>query len=41
MALVAVQDVTAEVDITLVDEVGLGQLLLVHGGVAIAHLEEE
>jgi hydrogenase maturation factor len=29
-----------EVDITLVEDVVPGDLLLVHGGVAIAHLEE-
>lgn len=41
LAWVAIADATAEVDITLVDDVRPGQLLLVHGGVAIAHLEEE
>lgn len=40
LALVTVQDVTVEVDVTLVDEVRTGQLLLVHGGVAIAHQED-
>ncbi len=39
LAEVTVENVTAEVDITLVDEVRPGQSLLVHGGVAIAHLE--
>lgn len=41
MALVDVNGATAEVDITLVDEVWAGKLLLVHGGVAIADLEEQ
>ncbi len=39
-AVVAVNGTTAEVDVTLVDEVRTGQLLLVHGGVAIASLED-
>ncbi len=38
-ALVEINDGTAEVDITLVEEVAPGDLLLVHGGVAIAHLD--
>jgi hydrogenase maturation factor len=40
LALVAMRDTTVEVDITLVDEVAPGALLLIHGGVAIAHLGE-
>ena len=40
LALVAVNDATEEVDITLVESVTPGDLLLVHGGVAIAHLGE-
>lgn len=40
LAWVAVDDVTAEVDVTLVDEAAPGDMLLIHGGVAIAHLEE-
>jgi hydrogenase assembly chaperone HypC/HupF len=39
-ALVAVEDQTEEVDITLVEEVVPGSWLLVHGGVAIATLAE-
>ena len=38
LARVAVKDVTEEVDITLVESVVPGDLLLVHGGVAIASL---
>ncbi|GAC1346084.1 MAG: hypothetical protein NVSMB27_09120 [Ktedonobacteraceae bacterium] len=38
LALVSVNDVTEEVDITLVEDVGQGDLVLVHGGVAIAKL---
>jgi hydrogenase maturation factor len=38
LALVVVNDATEEVDITLVESVTSGDLLLVHGGVAIAHL---
>jgi hydrogenase assembly chaperone HypC/HupF len=38
-ALVEINEETEEVDITLVDEVAPGDLLLVHGGVAIAHLD--
>lgn len=40
MALVEVEDQTEEVDITLVEHVTPGATLLVHGGVAIALLEE-
>ncbi len=40
IALVSVQDVTQEIDVTLVDGVRREQLLLVHAGVAIATLDE-
>jgi hydrogenase maturation factor len=40
IALVAVQDKTEEVDITLVEDVVPGDWLLVHGGVAIANAGE-
>ena len=40
LALVEMRGTTAEVDTTLVDEVAPGALLLIHGGVAIAHLSE-
>lgn len=39
LAVVAVDGGTAEVDVTLVDAVAPGHVLLIHGGVAIAHLE--
>ena len=38
LARVAVEDVVEEVDITLIDEVTVGDRVLVHGGVAITHL---
>ena len=38
LALVSVNDATEEIDITLVEDVGIGDLVLVHGGVAIARL---
>jgi HupF/HypC family len=38
LALVTVGDATEEIDITLVESVTPGDLLLVHGGVAIAHV---
>ena len=38
LALVEVKDTTEEIDITLVDSVAPGDLVLVHGGVAIGHL---
>lgn len=38
LAQVAVEDVVEEVDITLIDEVTIGDRVLVHGGVAITHL---
>jgi len=40
LALVTVQGVTEEVDITLVESVAPGDMLLVHGGVAIGHAGE-
>lgn len=39
LAIVMVAGGRAEVDVTLVDAVAPGHVLLVHGGVAIAHLE--
>lgn len=39
LALVLVQNTTMEVDISLVDDVQPGHGLLVHGGVAIAHVD--
>ncbi|MDQ5852450.1 MAG: HypC/HybG/HupF family hydrogenase formation chaperone [Chloroflexota bacterium] len=39
LAVVAVDGGTAEIDVTLVDAVEPGHVLLIHGGVAIAHLE--
>lgn len=38
LALVTVKDTTEEVDITLVEDVAPGDMLLVHGGVAIGRL---
>src|SRR5205085_9239309 len=38
LALVEVKDTTEEIDITLVDSVAPGDLVLVHGGVAIGLL---
>lgn len=37
LATVSIHSATREVDITLVDEVVPGDMLLVHGGVALAH----
>ena len=37
LALVTIKDTTEEVDITLVDNIAPGDMLLVHGGVAIAN----
>lgn len=39
IAFVTIQDATEEVDITLIDEVVEGDVILVHGGVAIAIAE--
>lgn len=40
IALVAVSDQLEEIDITLVEQVVAGDVLLVHGGVAMAHVDE-
>ena len=40
LALVEVQNVIEEIDITLVDDVTVGDTVLVHGGVAIGHPDE-
>lgn len=40
LALVAVKDTTEEIDISLVDTVAPGDVLLVHGGVAIGYADE-
>lgn len=40
LALVTVEETTEEIDITLVDTVMPGDVVLVHGGVAIALLTE-
>ena len=40
LALVEVKDTTEEIDVTLVDDIVPGDLLLVHGGVAIGHVGE-
>ena len=40
LALVEVKDTTEEIDITLIENAAPGDLLLVHGGVAIGHLDE-
>ena len=40
VAFVTVEDTTEEVDISLVDDVVQGDMLLVHGGVAISRLDE-
>ena len=40
LALVTVKETTVEIDITLVESVTPGDMLLVHGGVAIARLAE-
>lgn len=40
LALVTVRDATEEIDITLVESVVPGDVLLVHSGVAIAHADE-
>ncbi len=39
VAFVTIEEVTEEVDITLIDDVAPGDMLLVHGGVAIAIAE--
>jgi|GEM_PF-3599856 len=40
VAFVTIEDATEEVDITLIDDVAAGDVILVHGGVAIAIVEE-
>ena len=40
LALVTINDTSEEVDITLVESVAPGDTLLVHGGAAIARLDE-
>ena len=40
LALVTINDISEEVDITLVESVAPGDVLLVHGGAAIARLDE-
>ncbi len=40
LALVSVKDTEEEIDITLVEHIELGDMVLVHGGVAIATLEK-
>ena len=40
VAFVTIEDATEEVDITLIDGVAPGDMILVHGGVAIAKAEE-
>ena len=40
LALVEVKDTTEEIDVTFVDDIVPGDLLLVHGGVAIGHVGE-
>ncbi|MDQ2714705.1 MAG: HypC/HybG/HupF family hydrogenase formation chaperone [Chloroflexota bacterium] len=40
VAFVTISDVLEEVDISLVDAVGAGDMLLVHGGVAISRVGE-
>ncbi len=38
IALVKLEETTEEIDITLVEDVAPGDMLLVHGGVAIGHV---
>ena len=40
VAVVSIEDATEEVDITLIDDIVAGDVILVHGGVAIAITEE-
>ena len=40
LALVEVSNQVEEIDITLVEDISLGDLLLAHGGVAIGRLEQ-
>ncbi len=41
VAFVTISDATEEIDITLVDDVAPGSVLLVHGGVAIANISND
>ena len=41
LALVSLKDTTEEIDITLVEDICPGDLLLVHGGVALALMDNE
>ena len=41
VAFVTIEDAMEEVDITLLDDVVPGDLLLVHGGVAIANVDND
>jgi hydrogenase maturation factor len=40
LALVALDDLSEEIDVTLVEHVEPGDILLVHGGIAIARVDE-
>jgi hydrogenase maturation factor len=40
VALVTLEEKTEEIDISLVEEVAPGDMLLVHGGVAIASIKK-
>ena len=39
MAFVTIDDTTEEIDITLIDDIAEGDVILVHGGVAIGIVE--
>ncbi len=41
VAIVTIEDTTEEVDITLIDDVAEGDVILVHGGVAIGIVESD
>ena len=41
VAFVTIEDTTEEVDITLIDDVVAGDVILVHGGVAIGIVESD
>jgi len=41
LARVALYGTEEEIDVTLVEHIAPGDVLLVHGGVAIAHVDEE
>ncbi|GAC1363063.1 MAG: hypothetical protein NVS2B12_20960 [Ktedonobacteraceae bacterium] len=40
LAQVEVQNIIEEVDITLVDDIAVGDIVLVHGGVVLGHPDE-